>query len=53
MKRKIYLLAIVCLATCLMGGAAFAAGTSPSTLDPAGSMTRAQLATVLMNLSTK
>lgn len=34
-------------------GAGIIAGTSPSTLDPAGSMTRAQLATVLMNLSTK
>lgn len=32
-------------------GAGIIAGTSASTIDPAGSMTRAQLATVLMNLS--
>lgn len=34
-------------------GADIIVGTSSSTLVPAGSMTRAQLATVLMNLSTK
>ena len=32
-------------------GAGIIVGTSASTIDPAGSMTRAQLATVLMNLS--